>query len=93
VQQGRVQRGELLALKPVQHVPGRNSEVERFELLGDRVQPPERAAVVVFVMALDERDREIGEGPGTAMDLPDAVSHFLPPMRTIESVEQPSAWT
>src|SRR5215470_8656215 len=54
-------------------------EIERRELLGDGVQAPERPAVVVFVMALDELDREIGQRPGTAMNLLERVPHGNPP--------------
>src|SRR5215472_10580127 len=69
VQQRRVERGQLLALETVQNVARSAREVERLELLGDSVETPERPAVVVLVVALDELHREVGERPGTAVDL------------------------
>jgi hypothetical protein len=54
VQQRGIQRDQFLALEAVDEVGRRRGEVELFELLADRVQAPERAAVVVLVMALDE---------------------------------------
>jgi hypothetical protein len=80
VQERRVQRDELLALQAVQYVGRRRGEVERLELLADRVEAPERPAVVVLVVALDERQREPVQGPGTAVDLLQLIAHFILPV-------------
>ncbi len=75
VQQRGVERDQLLALQPVQDVPGRLLEIERLELLGDGVQAPQRPAVVVLVMALDQLHRKVGKRPGTALDRLQLVAH------------------
>jgi hypothetical protein len=54
VEQGRIQRDQLFALQAVDHVPWGLLEVERFELLGDGVQLPQRPAVVILVVTLDQ---------------------------------------
>src|SRR3954467_12880345 len=54
---------------------GRLREVERLELLGDGVQAAQRPAVVVLVVALDERQREAVQRPGTTVDLLKRVPH------------------
>jgi hypothetical protein len=51
VQQRGIEGGELVALQAADDVGGRVRPVEAFELLGDRVETPERAAVVVLVVA------------------------------------------
>jgi hypothetical protein len=75
VQQRGIERDQLLALEAVEDVRRRFVEIERFELLRDRVQAPERTAVVVLVVALDERQREPVQRPGTAVDLLQLVTH------------------
>src|SRR5262245_31590861 len=75
VQQRGIEREQLLALEPVEDVRGRLLEIKRLELLGDGVQAPERAAIIVLVMALDELHREVGQRPGTAVDLLELVAH------------------
>src|SRR5262249_4137529 len=79
VQQRRVERHELLALEAVEDVTGCGLEVERRELLGDGVQAPQRPAVVVLVVALDQLGRESVQGPRTAVDLFQLVAHGVPP--------------
>jgi len=78
VQQRRIERDKLLALKPVENVRVRFLEVERLELLGDGVEAPERPAVVVLLVALDELHREVGERPGTALNRLQLIAHVIP---------------
>jgi hypothetical protein len=47
----------------------RTLENERRQLLRDGVEPAERPAVVVLVVALDELERKPVQQPGTAVDL------------------------
>src|SRR5262249_23295774 len=54
VQERRIERAQFLALEPVDHIARRGLEIERGELLRNSVQAPERAAIVVFVVALDQ---------------------------------------
>jgi len=58
VQQGRIERDQFLAFQSVEHEAGRGGEIEGFQLLGDRVESPERAAVVVLVVAFDQPLRQ-----------------------------------
>src|SRR6266850_4757283 len=51
------------------------AEVEQLELLGDFVQPPERPAVVIFIMTLDEPQRQTVHQPGASVDRCELVSH------------------
>src|SRR5437899_6917270 len=59
----------------VDHITRRIVEVERLELLRDCVQPPESPAVVIFVVALDEPQRQTIEQPRTSVDRCQLVSH------------------
>jgi hypothetical protein len=58
VQQRGVERGQFLAFQAVDDVARRLGEVERFELLGDGIEAPQRPAVVVLVVTFDELERE-----------------------------------
>jgi hypothetical protein len=58
VEQGRVERDQLFTLQAVDHIARSLVEVERLELLRDRVQPAERPTVVILVVALDEPQRQ-----------------------------------
>ena len=75
VEQRRIERGELLALEPVDHVARRGGEIERLQLLRDRVQASQRPAVVVLVMALDELERKAVQQPRPAIDGCELVTH------------------
>ena len=75
VQQRGIERDQLLALQAVDDVARRLGEIERFELLGDGVQAPQRAAIVVLVMAFDELQRKAVQRPGTAVDLLQLIAH------------------
>src|SRR4029453_18248709 len=77
VQQRRVERDQLLALETVEDMRRRLGEVERLELLGNGVQPPERAAIVVLVVALDQRHRKPAQRPGAALDLLQSIAHII----------------
>src|SRR4030095_16192416 len=59
----------------VDHIARRRAQVERFELLRNRVQAGERAAVVVFVVTLDEALRESVQRPGTSMEGRNVIAH------------------
>src|SRR5439155_18044749 len=76
VQQRGIERDQLLALQAVDDIARRLREIERFELLGDGVQAPQRSAIVVLVMALDELQREAAQRPWTAVDLLQLISHY-----------------
>src|SRR5882724_2671276 len=52
------------------------AEVERLELLGNLVQPPESPAVVIFIMTLDEPQRQTIHQPGASVDRCQLVSHL-----------------
>jgi hypothetical protein len=75
VQQRGIERDELLALQAVDDMARCLGEVERFELLGDRVQAPQRPAIVVLVMTLHELQRHATQRPGTAVDLLQLIAH------------------
>ena len=75
MQQRGVERDQLLALQAVDDIARRLREIERFELLGDGVQAPQRPAVVVLVVALDELERKPAQRPGTAVDLLQLIAH------------------
>ena len=75
VQEGRIERDQLLALERVDNVTWCAAEIERLELFGDRVQAIERAAVVVFIMALDETRRDAVQQPGPAKDWTKTIAH------------------
>src|SRR5499426_1925031 len=77
VQQRRVERDQLLALETVEDMRRRLGEVERLELLRNGVEPPERAAVVVLVVALDQRHRKPAQRPGAALDLLQSIAHTI----------------
>src|SRR6185369_1140851 len=81
VQQRRIERDQLLALQAVDDIYRRLGEIERLELLGDGVQAPQRAAIVVLVMAFDELERQPAQRPGTAIDLLQLIFHLLAPLR------------
>src|SRR5207237_3771568 len=75
VQQGGIERDQLLALEAVDDMARRLREIERLELLGDGVQAPQRPAIVVLVMTLDELQREAAQRPWTAIDLLQLIAH------------------
>src|SRR6185437_4683626 len=77
MQKGGVEGRQLLPLESVHHVTRRVREIERLELLRDGVEPAERAAVVVLVVALDELERKPVQQPGTAVDLLQCVPHVI----------------
>src|SRR5689334_12894837 len=52
-------------------------DCECSELLGYGVQPPERTAVVVLVVALDQRHRKPAQRPGAALDLLQSIAHVI----------------
>ena len=88
VQQRGVERNQLLPLEPVDDMAGRALEIERFELLGDRVETAQRAAIVVLVVALDELQREAVQHPRAAMDLFQRILHDTS-KRRLTNVAQP----
>src|SRR5262249_46049531 len=75
MEQGRIERDQLLALEANDHVTGRGREVDRSELLRDLVQPSERAAVVVLVVAFNQLLRQVRQEPGTAVYGCELVTH------------------
>jgi hypothetical protein len=85
VQQRGVERDELLALEAGEQIRGRLGEVEQSELFGDRVQAPERAAVVVFVVALDELQRKAVQQPGTTEDRCELITHVSASCNTLKT--------
>jgi hypothetical protein len=54
VQDHRIGRDQLLTLEAVDDKNRCRREIERRQLLGDPVQSPDRAAVIVLVMADDQ---------------------------------------
>src|SRR5262249_36066257 len=53
MQQRRIEQGCLVALQSANDVSWRGRGVECLEFLGNRVEPIQGAAIVVFVVALD----------------------------------------
>src|SRR5215467_12536223 len=88
MQQGRVERDQLLTLEAVDDITRRGRVVDRFELRGDGVQPPHGAAVVVLVVALDELQGEPVQEPGTAVDRCKLIAHDTP----FAIAKRSSAW-
>ena len=84
VQERGVERDEFLALQAVDHVAGRLGEVEGLELLRDGVQAPQRAAVVVFIVTLDESHRQSIQQPGTTENRRELVAHVIASMNKVK---------
>jgi hypothetical protein len=57
VQQRGIERDEFLALQAIDDMTWRLFEIERVEVLGNRVQAPQCAAIVILVVALDQLQR------------------------------------
>src|SRR5438309_11395044 len=77
MQERRVKGRQLVALEAADDVRRRRSRVQCLEFGSDFVQTGQCAAVVVFVMALDEPRRDSVQGPGTAEQRGKLVSHRL----------------
>src|SRR5262249_53224124 len=75
VQERRIERAQFLALEPADHIARRGLEIERGELLRDGVQAPERAAIVVFVVALDQLEGQGVQQPRPAVYRCNGVAH------------------
>src|SRR5207344_3324446 len=89
VEQGGIERDELLALQAVDEVARRLAEVERLELARDGVQPPQRAAVVILVVALDQLGRQPEQGPRTAGDRFQRVAHTVFSFQSVRRTNAP----
>jgi hypothetical protein len=75
VQDHGIHRNELLALQAIHQVTGRRGEIQRIELLGDRIEPAHGAAVVVLIVTLDQFERESVQCPGTAVNRFNRITH------------------
>ena len=84
VQQRAIERGTFVALQSAYDIDRRRGGVERLEGFCYRVQAMERAAVVVFIVTLDETGRDSVERPGTAEQGGKVVSHVKAPKRGSE---------
>ena len=65
MQQRRIQQDRFVALQTVDDGGERCRGIDLCELCRDPVQPMERVAVIVFVVALDQSRRNPVERPGT----------------------------
>src|SRR3989442_6721656 len=86
-----MERDQLFTLQAVDHITRSIVEVERLELLRDCVQPPESPAVVIFVVALDEPQRQTIEQPGASADRFQLVSHVHSSRWKVNCVSSPLA--
>ena len=58
MQECGIERHQLLALEAVDDVARRLGEIQRLQLLGNGVEAPQRSAIVVLVVALDQLGRK-----------------------------------
>src|SRR5262249_48074487 len=93
VQQRRVESSQFLTLEAIQNMSGRAREVGRVELLGDGVEAPQRAAVVVLVVALDQLHRQVREGPRPALDRFERITHVILQANATSDVAVPESST
>jgi len=77
VQKGRIQLCKLIALETIDNVRWRRTDVERFQLFGNRIESIEGIAVVMLVMALDESRCDAIQRPGSTIQRRDLVLHLL----------------
>src|SRR5262245_12536865 len=71
----RIERRRLVLLEAADDMRRRRCGIERRKLCGNFVQPGERAAVVILVMALDQLSLDAQQRPGPAEQGCDLIGH------------------
>src|SRR6516162_4855855 len=87
MQNHRVARDQLLAFETVDHEAGRCREIELGELRRDRIEPVDRATVIVFVMTDEQLLRHSLDPRRITGERLDAVGHVSSQIYSSDVIE------